>query len=440
MKLIASSSTSLRGETHLAGDKSLSHRAALFGALADGKSKIHNFLSAGVTHVLLHSLDLLGIGFEMHDSTLSIEGEGLFGFQPTNDVIDCGNSATTMRLLTGALAASGIPAILDGSPGLRARPMRRLIEPLHLMGVPINACESGGAPLTLRARSKDQLLNAIHYSLPVASAQIKSALLLAALVADEPTILCEPGPSRDHTERMLTGMGVTITSRREGSNYITQIQPSSKLMPLDFTIPGDISSAAFLLVAALIVPDSEITVQGICNNFTRTGLLDALIEMGADINIEEKGISCGEPIADVTARYSQLNGVKVNGEQVVRMIDEFPIFAVAAAYAKGRTIVENAGELRHKESDRITDLSTELCAIGIDAKETFDGFIISGGHKPAGGKVNTHGDHRLAMSLAIAGLGAQNPVVVPNAEYIQESFPAFVDIIRHCGASMEIIE
>ncbi len=436
MILTAACSPALSGRVTLPGDKSLSHRAALLGSLAEGTSRIDNFLTAGVTDGMLASLTALGVSWSISGSRLTITGKGLHGYRLPSGVLDCGNSATTMRLMAGALAASGVPATLDGTPGLRSRPMRRLTEPLQRMGVPIRASGSGGAPLVLEARPAGRLLQALDYTLPVASAQVKSALLLAALSADGTTILREPGPSRDHTERMLSGMGVNVASGREGRNYGTRLDPSARLTSLDFILPGDLSSAAFLLVAALIVPGSEVTVQGVGLNPTRTGLLDALGAMGADLRAVETGEQCGEPAGDVTARYGRLAGTKVSGELVVRMIDEFPIFAVAAAFADGETRVEDAGELRYKESDRIAALCAELRAIGVDARETADGFTIRGGKQPAGGPVDPHGDHRLAMSLAVAGLASENPVVVPQAEYFNESFPDFLETLRSLGAEL----
>jgi len=437
MKLVSSASIPLNGRTYLPGDKSLSHRAALFASLADGRSRIRNFLAAGVTRVMLRSLGQLGVNWSLENGTLTIEGRGLHGYLPPPNVLDCGNSATTMRLLTGALAVSGVPATLDGTPGLRLRPMRRMAEPLGLMGVPIQLSDGGGAPLTLAARPDGRLLQAIDYTLPVASAQVKSAVLLAALAAGGTTVLREPGQSRDHTERMLTGMGVRLATWKEKGQVVTALDPCGKLSPLNVSLPGDLSSAAFLVVAALIVPGSEITLEGVGLNPTRTGLIDALSAMGADIRVVERGLQCGEPVGDLTVRSSRLEAGQVRGDQVVRMIDEFPIFAVAAACARGRTVVADAGELRYKESDRIAALCGELRRIGVEAEETADGFIIHGGRRPCGGPVDPHGDHRMAMSLAVAGLVAENPVSIPRAEAVDESFPGFVATLRSLGANLK---
>jgi 3-phosphoshikimate 1-carboxyvinyltransferase len=436
MKLIVSPSNSLSGQSDLPGDKSISHRATLLASLAYGHSHIGNFLSAGVTEGMLRSLTALGVDWRIREKTLTVEGFGLNSYRTPAVTLGCGNSATTMRLMAGALAASGVAATLDGTPGLRQRPMRRLIEPLQSMGVPIQASGSGGAPLVLAARPASQPLKGIDYTLPVASAQVKSALLLAALAADGSMTLREPGPSRDHTERMLKGIGMKVTSRQEGHDFMTIFEPSGQLEPLNITVPGDISSAAFLIVAALIVPESEIILKGVGLNPTRTGLLDALAAMGADIHVAETDEECGEPVGEVKVWSSYLKATRVSGDLVVRMIDEFPIFAVAAAYANGKTVVENAEELRYKESDRIVALCQELRAIGVDAKETADGFIIQGRGKPSGGTVDPHGDHRLAMALAVAGLAAKNPVNVRSAEIIDESFPGFIQSLRLLGADL----
>ena len=426
----------------LPGDKSLSHRAALFAALANGESKIGNFQVSGVTRPLLNALKQLGVNWQLDGTNLTVAGHGLQGLRPAREPINCGNSATTLRLLAGALAAAGIPAVLDGSPGLRRRPMDRIVLPLQRMGVPIVAAENGGAPLWLTARDKDHPLHNIQYTLPVASAQVKSCLLLAALAANGTSTLFEPGPSRDHTENMLANMGVDVTNRKlevEASPiYATRLTPpTTPLKPLSFTIPGDISAAAFLIVAALITPGSHLILTNVGLNATRTGLLDALQAMGADLQVEILTHEGGEPAGKITIRYRPLKAIEVNGPLVVRMIDEFPIFAVAAAFASGITIVHDAQELRLKESDRIAAICQELGRIGVDIQETTDGFFINGGTPPRGGEVESHGDHRLAMSLAVAGLASQNPVSVQGAEMTAESFPDFIPVLKSLGCNIQ---
>ncbi len=436
MKLISTPGNSIHGELTLPGDKSLSHRALLFAALAHGESVIDNFLMAGVTKVMLDALKSLGVDWEFKGGRLIVQGRGLNGLKPPAASIQCGNSATTIRLLTGALAAAGVPAVLDGSPGLRRRPMKRIVTPLQEMGVPIEASGEGTAPIRLEARLKNQLLRAVDYRLPVSSAQVKTCLLLAALAADGTCILHEPQPSRDHTERMLAMMGVNIQA--EGRQVkLTPSQPT-QLRPLHLSLPGDISSAAFLIVAALITPGSQITLRDVLLNPTRTGLLDALRAMGGEItvqNISERG---GEPVGDITVTHSRLHGTQVDGPLVVRMIDEFPAFAVAAAYAHGRTDEREAAELRNKESDRIAVLSRELRALGANIEESRDGFTIQGDGALRGGLVNPSGDHRLAMALAVAGLAAQQTVTVQAAEIIGESYLDFVSGLQSLGAGMRL--
>ncbi|MDD2598687.1 MAG: 3-phosphoshikimate 1-carboxyvinyltransferase [Kiritimatiellae bacterium] len=419
----------LSGSIVLPGDKSLSHRAALFAALAEGTSTVNRFLVSGVTRAMLNSITALGIEWRLEGDSLTVVGKGLHGFTAPAAPLDCGNSATTIRMLAGALAASGTACVLDGSAGLRSRPMNRIIDPLRQMNVPITS-DSGCAPLTLTSRTPDNKLAAIQYTLPIASAQVKSCLILAALSADAATILQEPGPSRDHTERMLAAMGAAITVEEP---YTVKIEPLAQpLAPLAITLPGDISSAAFMLVAAAIVPGSRITIRDVGVNPTRTGILDALREMGAVITITNQRVSCGEQVADITLTAAPLKAINVSGESVVRMIDEFPAFAVAAAYAEGTTMVREAEELRHKESDRITTLCNELKKLGVVLEEFPDGFAVTGG-TVQGGSCAAHGDHRLAMSLALAGLQSPAPVVVQDAEILNESFPAFTANLVRLG-------
>ena len=430
----------LRGEYRLPGDKSLSHRAALFAALAQGQSRIDHFLVAGVTQTMLEALRDLGVAWRQEGERLFVEGKGWQGLKPPLRPLNCGNSATTLRLLVGALAATGTPAVLDGGPGLRKRPMDRIVEPLQQMGVVLSA-EGGCAPLSLVVSRWP--LKPLDYTLPVASAQVKSCLLLAALAAKGTSTLREPGPSRDHTERMLRSMGAAVESEQlsidGGFQYVTRLTPPKPLLlkPLDFAVPGDISSAAFLIVAALITPGSEIHLRNVGLNPTRTGLLDVLADMGAEITIEPHGDQQGEPVGDLTVRSSVLHGTQVSGPLVVRMIDEFPAFAVAAAFAQGLTEVSQAEELRLKESDRISMLCRELASLGVQVSEAPDGFTIQGGVLPQGGQVDVHSDHRLAMSLALVGLAGQGLVTVRGAEMIAESFPEFIEVLRGFGARLE---
>ena len=432
--LVVNPTASLRGTIGpsegiaLPGDKSLSHRAALFASLANGESIVENFLVSGVTQAMLGAMNAFGVEFRLAGKTLVVKGKGINGLQPPVMPLDCGNSATTMRLLAGVLAATGIPAILDGSPGLRNRPMKRIVDPLQAMGVPVSSTE-GNAPLVFQPRSNDLPLTAIDHVITVASAQVKSCLLFAGLAADGQTTLREPGPSHDHTERMLNAIGIPVRSEidsRHDYPYITILDQYWRLntgipnfSPLQIRLPCDISSAAFLIVAALITKDSEIIIRNVGLNPTRTGILEALQNMGANLQIRYTSDQCGEPVGDIFVQSSTLHSTEISGSQVVRMIDEFPVFAIAAAFASGTSIVTQAEELRYKESDRISALCNELIVLGADVSETPDGFVITGGNPLTGGKVDPHGDHRLAMSLAVAGLGANNAISVNDSGIIK---------------------
>jgi 3-phosphoshikimate 1-carboxyvinyltransferase len=414
---------------------------ALFAALAEGQSCIANFLLSGVTEAMLRALTALGVEWGLKDEKLTVIGKGFNGLKPPQAALDCGNSGTTLRLLAGFLAAANLPAVLDGSAGLRRRPMERILDPLHQMGVQITG-SAGCAHLQISPTSLP--LKSIDYSLPVASAQVKSCLLLAALSADGAMVVREPGPSRDHTERLLQAMGVKLrswsefASEKESAQYITQLDPleGRSLLPLNMSIPGDISSAAFLIVAALIVPGSEILLRNVGLNPTRTGLLDALWAMGADIQVLNPSHAPGEPWGDLLIRGSGLHGTQVSGPLVVRMIDEFPAFAVAAAFAEGETVVSQAEELRYKESDRISVLCQGLSRLGVQIVEAPDGFNVKGSQQPLGGEVDPQGDHRLAMALGLVGLASSQPVTVLGAEVIGESFPEFVSVLQSLGADL----
>lgn len=429
------------------GDKSISHRAALLAAMADGRSRIDGMLRAGVTRVMLDSLAGLGIRWEWDGDALVIDGAGRAGFQAPvapgragePRALHCGNSATTIRLLTGMLAgkpewrSSGgsVEFILDGSDQLRKRPMKRIIAPLCEMGAEIRSIgDDGCAPLTVRQAE----LKGIDCRIPVASAQVKSAILLAGLHAAGSTAVEEPAPSRDHTERLLRWMGVRVESEARRARIFPLRQP---LPPLALNVPGDFSSAAFPLAAACIVPGSDLLIQGVGLNQRRTGLLAVLRRMGADIEEAACAEQAGEPVGDLHIRARGLQGTVIDGSEVVDMIDEFPVLAVAAACAEGTTEVRGAGELRHKESDRISVLAGELRALGIVIEERPDGFTIQGSPKIPGGAAESHGDHRLAMSLAVAGMVSQNGVEIGNPECIGESFPEFAALFNSLGAELE---
>ena len=427
----------LQGRVRVPGDKSISHRALLLGALAQGTSQISGFLPSGDCLATLTCLRALGVEVapvlsphaEEGLSTLIVHGRGLHGLQAPTVPLNCVRSGTTMRLLAGILAGQPFRSTLTGDPQLLRRPMHRVVEPLRRMGAEIGDTD-GHAPLTVDGRP----LHGCDHILPVPSAQVKSALLLAGLYADGPTVICQPGPARDHTERMLSAMGVSIVVK----DLTVILSPSPlPLSPISITIPGDFSSAAFLLVAATLVPGSEITVENVGVNPTRTGLLDVLQAMGADITLSKEREQGNEPVAEVMVRSSELRGVQVGGDTVVRMIDEFPVLAVAATQAHGSTIVRDAAELRVKESDRIATVVAELRALGANIEPLPDGFVIKGPTPLRGTTVDSHGDHRLAMALAVAGLIAQEGVVIEHAECIDDSFPGFAGLMRSLGAACD---
>jgi 3-phosphoshikimate 1-carboxyvinyltransferase len=336
-----------------------------------------------------------------------------------------------MRLLTGILAGQTFTSVLTGDHQLRRRPMERIARPLRWMGASIDTT-AGHAPLTIRGRR----LRGREHSLRVASAQVKSAILLAGLHADGPTVVHQPGPARDHTELMLQAMAPDGTVEISGLS-VTLAPPSSSLAPFDLTVPGDISSACFPLVAGLLVPRSEVTAEGVGVNPTRTGLLDVLREMGADLVVYRTSDQGGEPVADATVRSSSLKGTEVSGNTVVRMIDEFPLLAVAATQAHGTTIVRDAAELRVKETDRIAVIASELKKMGAQIEPRPDGFVVTGPTRLQGGHVDSHGDHRIAMALVVAGLIAEGETVLQNPACIRDSFPGFTSTLSHIGASIE---
>ena len=427
-QLIVHSSGPLGGRIQVPGDKSISHRAVMFGALADGRSRIDGFLPSGDCLATLGCLEALGVEIDRHDETaLTVHGRGLGGLQKPTGPLNCVRSGTTMRLLAGILAGQSFDCTLTGDPQLLRRPMRRITEPLRAMGAEIEDTD-GCAPLTIHGRK----LRGYDHTLVVASAQVKSALLLAGLYADGPTVVRQPGPARDHTERMLIAMG----ARMAIAELNITLTPMDALTPNSLIVPGDISSAAFLLVAAALIEGSEVTIEGVGVNPTRTGLLGVLGEMGARIDIENAAVHEGEPVADLAVRFSNLRGVEVGGSTVVRMIDEFPILAVAATQAHGTTVVRDAAELRVKETDRIAVIVEGLRAMGARIEPQPDGFIVEGPTPLHGAEVDSGGDHRLAMALAVAGMIAEGETVVGQAECIPDSFPGFVGLIEELGGVM----
>jgi 3-phosphoshikimate 1-carboxyvinyltransferase len=443
MNLLIHPTQELYGSTAVPGDKSISHRAAMFAALAEGRSQVRNFLPGGDCQATLGVLRGLGVAIEeIEPGELRIEGQGLHGLHEPAAPLDCVNSGTTMRLMAGLLAGQRFFSVLSGSPQLVKRPMGRVVEPLRQMGAVIHGRQGGKlAPLAINGSQ----LHDIDYALPVASAQVKSALLLAGLYSHGLAIVRQPGPARDHTERMLAAMGAPI---RVLGSVVTSERPKRPLAPLDVTVPGDISSAAFLLAGGLLVPNSHLTVTGVGVNPTRTGILDILRLMGADLRLDNLREEAGEPVADiVVAAYlgegggtPPLRGVEVGGELVVRAIDELPVLAVLATQAHGRTIVRDAAELRVKETDRIATVAAELHKLGAHVEELPDGFVIDGPVELRSAPVWSHGDHRLAMALAVAGLVASGSVLVEEAECISDSFPGFERVLHRLGVEMERAE
>jgi 3-phosphoshikimate 1-carboxyvinyltransferase len=412
------------------GDKSISHRALLLGAIAEGPSRVQDFLPAADCQATLHLVRALGIQVEEHTpSTLTVHGRGLHGLQEPEDILSCGRSGTTMRLLAGLLAGQPFLSLLSGDAQLRRRPMGRVVEPLRRMGASVMGRDGGRLPpLAIQGGT----LRGIDYTLPVASAQVKSALLLAGLYADGPTTLHVPGPARDHTERSLLAMGAKLDAGAWGVG----ISPGRPLQPVDIIVPGDFSSVAFLLVAAILVPGSECTIKDVGVNPTRTGLLDVVQAMGAGVTVHDERIVGGEPVADLFVRSSELRGVEVGGDLVVRMIDEFPVLAVTATQAHGETVVRDAAELRVKETDRIATTVEELRRLGAEIEPRPDGFVVYGPTPLAGSTVHSHGDHRLAMALAVAGLIAKGETVVQGVACIADSFPGFEATLAHLGAQL----
>ena len=427
----------LRGTIRVPGDKSISHRALILGALSVGTTTITG---------LLESDDVLATGRAMEafgakvtrtgEKAWTVEGQG--GFVEPADIVDCGNAGTGVRLIMGAAAGFDVRATFTGDASLKKRPMGRVLNPLGLMGAKWLSRAGERLPLTLSGGH----LTAIRYVLPMASAQVKSAVLLAGLNAAGDTVVLEPEATRDHTERMLRAFGAIVEVSDEASGgRLIKLAGGQKLTGCHVDVPADPSSAAFPLVAALITPGSKVTVEGVMLNVTRTGLFDTLIEMGADLTISNRRQAGGEEVGDITARHSELTGVVVPPERAPAMIDEYPILAVAAAFASGSTVMRGIGEMRVKESDRIALMAAGLAACGVGVEEEPEGFTVvgtRGGNHPVrgGARVVTHGDHRIAMSHLVLGLAAQGDVEVDEPGMIATSFPGFVDLMSGLGADV----
>lgn len=414
----------VRGEVTPPGDKSISHRAVILNSLADGTARVANFAPGADCASTVSCLRALGVKIESPAgarSAIDVQGVGVRGYTEPATVLDAGNSGTTMRLLTGLLTGQGFFTVISGDASLCTRPMGRLIHPLRLMGGRIYGRNRDTlAPLAI----KGQEIHGLDYTLPVASAQIKSAMLIAGLFTGMKgkTIVREPALSRDHTERMLRAMGVKVTS--EGPTT-TLVCPAAPPKALHIEVPGDISSAACWLVLGAVHPDARITLRGTGTNPTRTGIIDVLLKMGARLKIENERISNDEPVADLTVESSRLSAVDIEGDIVPRLIDEVPVLAVAACLARGTTTIKDAAELRVKETDRIAYLVSELSKMGADVEERPDGMVIRGGEKLAGAGCSSHGDHRMAMALGIAGSVADGETQIEDAEAVDISYPGF---------------
>ena len=423
-----SSCGGLRGEITVPGDKSISHRSVMFGSLAKGVTRVSGFLQGEDNLSTLKAFQAMGVTIEQPgNGELVIHGRGVNGLCEPEDVLDCGNSGTTIRLMSGLLAGQSFFSVLTGDKYLRKRPMGRVVTPLAEMGAVISGRQQGQcAPLAIQGCQ----LKATTYRSPVASAQVKSAVLLASLYADGVTTVYEPHLSRDHSERMLRHFGVEVTSFDGG----VSIAGGQALTAQDLLVPGDISSAAFFIVAALIVPGSELLIKNVGINPTRSGVIDILKKMNGSIELVNEREMAGEPVADLLVKSSHLKGIDIGGKDVPRAIDEFPVISVAAACAEGTTVIRDAKELRVKETDRIAAMADVLKTFGVAVVTVEDGMTIEGAETLMGGKVNSCGDHRIAMSSAVAALRATQDVVIEDTQCTATSFPNFWELLRRLSS------
>ncbi|MCB1841427.1 MAG: 3-phosphoshikimate 1-carboxyvinyltransferase [Halioglobus sp.] len=433
MKFHLQSGGSLTGQTRVPGDKSISHRAIMLGSLADGDTHISGFLEGEDALATVAAFRAMGVVIDgPRDGVVTVHGVGLDGLQAPSAALDLGNAGTGMRLLCGVLAGQTFSTQLTGDASLCSRPMGRVIDPLTAMGAHIDADEGGRPPLRI---SGGHALHGIDYMLPMASAQVKSCVLLAGLYASGETAVTEPAPTRDHTERMLGGFGYTL--HREGNRVA--LAGGGRLRGCRIDIPADISSAAFFLVGASIAPGSDLELTHVGVNPTRTGVINILREMGADIELRNTREVGGEPVADIRVRYAALHGIDIPLQQVPLAIDEFPALFIAAACAQGRTTLRGAEELRVKESDRIAAMAEGLATLGVRSTVLDDGIVIEGGTL-GGGEVRTHHDHRIAMSFAIAALRATAPITVLDCDHVATSFPGFDTLAAAAGLRIAAVE
>lgn len=424
---------SLNGTVRVPGDKSISHRAVMLGALAEGKTTVAGLLEGEDVLCTVSAFRQMGVAIEgPRDGSVAIDGVGLYGLTAPSRPLDMGNSGTAMRLMTGILAAQPFDSMLIGDASLTRRPMKRVVEPLRAMGASIAEGEGGRPPLTIAG---GKVLRGIHYRLPVASAQVKSSILLAGLYADGETSVTEPTPTRDHTERMLRAFGYGVTV--DGAT--ARLRGGGRLRSTTVVVPADISSAAFFLVGASVTPNSVLVLKDVGINPTRTGVIDILRLMGADIEVVSPRTFGDEPVGDLRVKSRRLRGIRIPPEQVPLAIDEIPAVLVAAAFADGETVLTGAEELRVKESDRIAAMATGLKALGIVARETPDGMVVQGG-QVGGGVVDSLGDHRIAMAFAIAGMVAGGPVTIRDCRNVDTSFPGFANLASSSGLQIESVE
>ncbi len=429
--IAAKAKQGLTGRIRVPGDKSMSHRAVMFSSLANGTSEITGLLEGEDVMATLAAFRAMGVQADgPAGGKLTVHGVGMRGLRAPEQDLDMGNSGTAMRLITGILAAQNFASKLIGDESLSGRPMRRVTVPLSAMGARCATDENGCPPIHIRGVEK---LEPIDYKLPMASAQIKSAVLLAGLYASGETSVTEPAPTRDHTERMLKAYGYAVETERLSDEASTiRLSGGGELTATNIDIPADISSAAFFMVAASIVPGSELVLEHVCVNPTRTGIIDVLKAMGADIKLLNPRAVGGEPVADIKVKYVGLKGAVIDPKLVPLAIDEFPVICVAAACAEGHTTVSGAEELRHKESDRISAMVTGLRAIGVEVEERKDGMVVTGG-SITGGEVESYHDHRIAMSFAVAGGVADGEIVINEADNVATSFPNFVELAKLAG-------
>ncbi len=422
---------SLRGDIRVPGDKSISHRFVMLASIARGESSASGFLHGEDTLATVAALRAMGVHIEgPEEGRLRIRGVGSDGLMPPAAALDMGNSGTAMRLLCGLLAGQRFDSTLHGDVSLNQRPMARVIDPLTLMGARISSADGGRPPLNLAGR--EQPLQAIDYALPMASAQVKSCLLLAGLYARGETSITEPAPTRDHSELMLRSFGVTV--RVDGMRI--SMPGGSRLKAQHIDIPADISSAAFFMAGACIAPGSSVVLKQVGINPRRTGVIQVLKRMGADIHVGNENQAGGERVADLRITQRPLHGIEIPAQWVPLAIDEFPALMVVAAFAEGKTLLRGARELRVKESDRIAGVSKGLRELGVTVEEFDDGLCVHGG-RVTGGSIDSHGDHRIAMAFAMAGLGATDPIQIRNCANVNTSFPGFAGLASHCGLAIQ---